>query len=118
MPQNSRRIIAAALVVLIAAASFYAGRQQAPTIEVKFENERVKVSASHTPPGGRRESYVRPTDQLIVFLDDAQYEAVADGTSRQQQRRAGEVIWHAKGEVAPTLLNKGAAYRNLIIVLK
>ncbi|MEJ7714083.1 MAG: hypothetical protein WKF84_30610 [Pyrinomonadaceae bacterium] len=78
----------------------------------------MAVSQSLTPKDGRRDSYVRPTDQLIIFLDDAQYEAVENGVARARQRKAGEVIWHSKGENAPTLLNKGEAYRNLVVALK
>lgn len=113
-----RRIIVAVGIGLVATVSFYAGRQSIPKISVKLDNARVTVSESHTPREGRRESYVRLTDQLIVFLDDAQYEAIENGAPRERKRSAGDVVWHAKGEVAPTLLNKGAAYRNLIIALK
>lgn len=118
MKQYERRIVAATGLILMAAISFYAGRQSAPTIKVKLENARVTVSESLTPPAGRRESYVRPTDQLIIFLDDAHYEAVENGKAQARQRSAGDVVWHARGETAPLLVNKGEAYRNLIVALK
>ncbi len=119
MKQKHRRVVAVIGMVLVAAASFYAGTQKSvPVIEVKLDNARATVSESLTPDGGRRDSYVRPTDQLIIFLDDAQYEAIENGVARARQRKAGDVIWHSKGETAPTLLNKGEAYRNLIIALK
>jgi hypothetical protein len=119
MKQKYRRVVAMTGVILVAVASFYAGTQKSvPVIKVKLDNARVTVSESLTPGGGQRDSYVRPTDQLIIFLDDAQYEAVENGVAHARQRKAGEVIWHSKGETAPTLLNKGEAYRNLIIALK
>ena len=115
----SKRLFAAVVLLLAAAMSFYAGHQSVPTMTEKLDNARITVTESLTPAGGRRESYTRPTDQLIVFLDDAQYEAVdAAGKATQRQRKSGDIVWHTKGETAPLLLNKGKAYRNLIIALK
>ncbi|MEJ7616374.1 MAG: hypothetical protein WKF30_05250 [Pyrinomonadaceae bacterium] len=78
----------------------------------------MTVSSSLTPRAGRRESYVRPTDQLIIFLDDAHYEAVENGAAHTRKRSAGDAVWHTQGEVAPLLINKGKAYRNLIVAFK
>jgi hypothetical protein len=106
-------------LIFTAAFSFYAGRQTAPSMVVKLDNSRVTVTESTTPAGGKRESYVRGTDQVLVFLDDAQYEAIDEkGNATKRSRKAGEVIWHTKGEVAPVLVNKGNSYRNLVIALK
>lgn len=107
------------LLLLTAAFSFYAGRQSAPSMVVKLDNNRVTVTESTTPAGGRRESYTRGSDQVLIFLDDAQYEAVdGAGTVSKRSRKSGDIIWHTKGEIAPVLINKGNAYRNIIIALK
>jgi len=106
-------------LIFTAAFSFYAGRQTAPSMVVKLDNSRVTVTESTTPADGKRESYIRATDQVLVFLDDAQYEAIDEkGNTTKRSRKAGEVIWHTKGEVAPVLVNKGNSYRNLVIALK
>ena len=119
MPEKCKRPLAALAMLLALAASFHAGRQSAPTLAVKLDNARVTVTESVTPAGGARASYVRGTDQIIVFLDAAQYEAVdAAGNATARSRQSGDVVWHARGEVAPRLVNKGAAYRNLIIAIK
>ena len=107
------------VLLFTATFSFYAGRQTAPSMVVKLDNARVTVTESTTPVGGKRESYVRPSDQVLVFLDDAQYEAIDDkGNVTKRSRKAGEVIWHTKGEIAPVLVNKGKPYRNIVIALK
>ena len=116
---NSYKPFAALVLLVVSALSFYAGRQAAPSLVVKLDNPRVTITESMTPVQGKRESYVRPSDQIIVFLDDAQYEAVDDsGKPTMRNRKSGDVVWHTKGEVAPVLINKGKAYRNLIIALK
>ena len=119
MNRHLHKPLLALVLIIVSAASFYAGRQTSPQITVKLDNERVTVSESVTPQGARRETYVRPTDQLIVFLDDAKYQATdADGKTSVRERKAGEIVWHTKGEKAPLLINQGATYRNLIIALK
>ena len=116
---TGRRILGAVTVLLTAAMSFYAGRQSAPSLSVKLDNARVTVSESMTQAGGRREAYTRPTDQIIVFVDEANYESVEpSGQTMLRHRMPGEIVWHSKGEAAPLLVNKGKAYRNLIIALK
>jgi hypothetical protein len=119
MKRTMRIFLAANIFILTSALSFYAGRQSTPSMVVRLDNAKVTVTESLTPAGGRREPYVRPTDQLIIFLDDAQYEA-SDGNGEKalRSRKAGEVVWHAKGETAPLLVNSGKAYRNLIVSLK
>ena len=88
---------------------------------VKLEKPRVTVTEVTAPPGVPREPYVRPTDQVIVFLDDCSYDRVDAKTGAKQRvnRKSGEVIWHDKGEQAPTLINTGSKpYRTLVIALK
>jgi hypothetical protein len=119
MRNINKRLFMALILLLTAAFSFYAGRQSAPSMVVKLDNPRVTVMESTTPLGGRRESYTRGSDQILVFLDDAQYEAVdAAGNVSKRSRKSGEIVWHTKGEIAPVLINKGNAYRNLVIALK
>lgn len=116
---NFRKLLATLVLLLACALSFYAGRQSSPALVVKLDNARITVTESTTPVSGKRESYVRASDQLIVFLDDAQYEAVDEnGKPSLRNRKSGDVVWHTKGEVAPVLRNRGKAYRNLIIALK
>jgi hypothetical protein len=91
-----------------------------PTV-VKLENAKVRVSEVTYNPGAPRERYIRPTDQVIVFLDDCKYERKDSTTGEKtiRTRKAGEVIWHDKGEDAPVLTNLGAKpYRSLTIELK
>ncbi len=86
--------------------------------QVKFENRKVSVKEVVYEPGVARERYIRATDQLIVFLDDCQYERT-DSTTHEKTvrtRKSGDVIWHDKGEDAPVLKNLGkTAYRTLTV---
>jgi hypothetical protein len=119
MKKNLRIGFATVVMLLVSALSFYAGRQSAPKMAVKLDNARVTVTESLTPVGGKREPYVRPTDQLLIFLDDAEYEAIdASGQKTLRTRKSGDIVWHTKGEQAPLLVNTGKAYRNLIVVPK
>lgn len=89
--------------------------------EVRLENQKVKVSMVTYEPGVPRERYIRPTDQIIVFMDDCKYERKdsATGEKTVRQRKSGDVIWHDKGEDAPVLTNLGTkAYRTMVIELK
>ena len=93
----------------------------AVTAHEKLSNSRVKVSEVVYQPGTPRERYIRPTDQLIVFLDDCRYQRVdsATGEKTVRERKSGEVIFHHKGEDAPVLTNLGAKpYRTLVIELR
>ena len=88
---------------------------------VKLENDRVKISEVLYQPGVPRERYIRPTDQVIVFLDESRYERIDSQTKEKtiRQRKPGEVIWHDKGEDAPVLTNLGKTpYRTLVIEIK
>lgn len=84
-------------------------------------NKRVNVVETTYLPGVPRERHTRATDQVIVFLDNCKYSRKdsATGEVTTRERKAGEVIWHDKGEDAPVLTNLGAApYRTLTIELK
>ena len=97
-----------------------AGLAQLPR-KVTLENARVQVTEVTYLPGVPRERHIRATDQVIVFLDDCKYERVDSKTKERtvRERKAGEVIWHDKGEDAPVLKNLGSKpYRTLVIALK
>ena len=88
---------------------------------VLLENARVRVTEVTYLPGGPRDRYIRPTDQVIVFLEDCRYERIDSKTGEKtvRERKAGEVIWHDRGEDAPVLINVGSKpYRTLTIELK
>ena len=89
--------------------------------KVRFENDKVRVVEIDYRPGVPRPRYTRPTDQVIVFLDDCAYERTDSKTGAKEirHRKAGDTIWHNRGEDAPVLVNTGAAtYRTLVIELK
>ncbi len=90
-------------------------------VTVKMENVRARVKEMVYEPGVPRERHIRATDQVIVFLDDCRYERTDSKTGEKtvRERKAGDVIWHDRGEDAPRLVNAGArAYRTLVIELK
>lgn len=87
----------------------------------KLENSKVRVTEAIFEPGKPRDRYIRPTDQVIVFLDDSRYQRIDSTTGEKtiRERKSGEVIWHDKGEDAPVLTNLGTKpYRTLVIELK
>ena len=114
-------ILTAVLSSSLTCLAFWAAGMAKLQSTVKLENKRVKVTEVVYEPGVRRERYIRPTDQVIVFLDDSRYERTDSKTHEKtvRERKAGEVIWHDKGEDAPVLINlKRKAYRTLVIELK
>src|SRR5712692_5268149 len=96
------------------------GALSGPQTKVLLDNARVTVTEVTMAPGVRREPYTRPTDQIIVFIDNASYEATdSDGKKQARRRAAGEIVWHNKGEAAPLLVNTGQKpYRNLVVTFK
>ncbi|MEO6724179.1 MAG: hypothetical protein ABIP14_02665 [Blastocatellia bacterium] len=117
--------LAVAIAVVLFAAGLSTGLAiagkiaTAPEPKVLLDNPRVTVTEMTMSADARREGYKRPTDQIIVFLDPASYEATdTQGQKQVKQRQSGEIVWHNKGEDAPLLVNKGKPYRNLIIALK
>ena len=92
-----------------------------PDWKTVLENARVRVSEVVHEPGVPRERYIRPTDQVIVFLDDCRYQRIDSKTGERtvRERKSGDTIWHDKGEDAPVLINAGLKpYRTLVIELK
>ena len=118
----NRSLIMTALVssALTWLAVWTAGGAALPS-KVLLENAKVRVTQVTSPAGAVRERGVRATDQLIVFFDDCRYERIdpATGAKTVRERKAGDVIWHDKGEDAPQLTNAGAKpYRQIVVELK
>ena len=109
--------ILAALLALPLAVSPQNPAQSKP----QLENDKVKITELVYQPGVARQRYIRPTDQVIVFLDDCKYQRTDSQTGEKtvRERKAGETIFHNKGEDAPVLINLGSKpYRTLVIELK
>lgn len=114
-------VLTAILSCLTTSLAFWAMGMANQSTTVKLDNARVKVSEVVHEPGVARERYTRPTDQVIVFLDESRYERTDSQTKEKtiRERKSGDVIWHDKGEDAPVLVNLGTrAYRTLVIELK
>lgn len=115
-----RKIVWTAVIASLATAAVMQSihAQEAATRRTVLENPRVEVIERSIPPGGERIPYVRPSDQVIVFLNDAEYERIdaESGETIVRRRKGGDVIWHDKGENAPKLVNVGdEPFRSLII---
>lgn len=105
----------------LASAQVRARAAEPVTKEDVLENERVTVTDRVIPDGGVREPFTRETDQVIVFLHDCAYDRIdaETGESSRRTRKAGETLWHFKGELAPRLVNRtGGPLRSLVIALK
>ena len=55
------------------------------TRAVLLENVRVEVTERVMDPGAVRETQIRPTDQVIVFLNEAEYERVDPDTGEKTE---------------------------------
>jgi hypothetical protein len=74
-----------------------------------FDNPRVTVREIVLAPGSARAARPRPTDEVVLFPEEAHYQATeANGKVSPRDRKAGQVVWHQKGEQAPTLSNPNA----------
>ena len=107
--------------LILLPALFDANMKAQQPMKVTLENEKVRITEVTYQPGKPRERYIRPTDQVIVFLDNCKYQRTDSKTGEKtvRERKAGEVIWHDKGEDAPVLINlRSKGYRTLVIELK
>jgi hypothetical protein len=88
-------------------------------IKVLFDNARVSVKEVTLAPGARRPPRTRATDELVLFPEEAHYQAIeADGKKQPRDRTPGTVVFHNKGELAPTLVNTSAKvvrYYNVVL---
>ena len=113
-------LLSVALTVAALTALGWAPQDHSPGA-AKLDNARVHVTEIDYAPGQPRPRYVRPADQVVVFLDDCRYERTDSQTGAKEirERKSGDVIWHNKGEDAPVLKNLGAKpYRTLVIEVK
>ena len=119
-----RKMIASALIssaITLCAVYLFGAPAGEPDYKTLLENARVEVIERIVAPGGERVPYIRETDQVIVFLNDTKYERIdaATGEKTVRSRKAGEVIWHFKGENAPKLVNVDSEpFRSLVIAIK
>jgi hypothetical protein len=88
-----------------------AGPDAAPEAGVKvvFDNARVTVKEVTMAPGASRPPRTRPTDEVVLFPEESHYQAIdAAGKKQPRDRAPGAVVFHTKGELAPTLVNTSA----------
>jgi hypothetical protein len=79
-----------------------------PAAKVTFDNPRVTVKEITLAPGASRPTRTRETDELVLFYAESHYQAITpEGKKERRDRQPGTVVWHKKGEVAPTLVNHG-----------
>ena len=113
-------LTAAVSSALTLAAVYSLGFAALPS-RVLLDNARARVKEVTYLPGVPRDRYIRPTDQIIVFLDDCKYERTDSKTGEKimRERKSGEILWHDRAEDAPVLTNAGSKpYRTLTIELK
>jgi len=105
----------------LCAVYLFAAPAAEPAYKMVLENARVEVTERIVAPGGERVPFTRETDQVIVFLNDTKYERIDAGSGERtvRSRKAGEAIWHFKGENAPKLVNVDSEpFRSLVIAIK
>jgi hypothetical protein len=108
------RLVCGAVAIFLAgfgtAFAVGANKTPAPQAEIKelLDNPRITVRTVTMAPGAQREGRPRPTDELVLFYEEAHYQATdADGKVSRRDRKPGTAVWHSKGELAPTLSNPG-----------
>jgi len=114
-------VLSAAISCALTLAAVWSYGWAALPSKVALENAHVRVTEVTYNPGMPRERSIRPSNQIIVFLDDCRYERTDSVTHEKtiRERKSGDVIWHDKGEDAPQLINLGSQpYRTLVIELK
>jgi hypothetical protein len=103
-------LFASGFATAVAVGASKPATKSATPAEVKdlFDNPRVTVRSITMPPGTERAGRTRPTDEVVLFFEAAQYQATdAAGKVSPRDRAPGTVVWHQKGEIAPTLSNPG-----------
>jgi quercetin dioxygenase-like cupin family protein len=93
---SRKRTLALSLTVLLAGATG-AQRAPAPSVvsKVEFENEFVRIERVTIPVGFKSPLHTHPRPSVEVFLtDDHVREALPNGTSKDYQSKAGDVVWN------------------------
>jgi hypothetical protein len=113
-------VFAAGLLAGLALAGTGAAPAADPAAKITFDNPRVTVKEITLAPGGKRAGRTRETDELVLFHAESHYQAVDDaGKIEARDRAPGAVVWHKRGERAPTLVNPGkTAVRYYSIAIK
>ena len=114
-------VLSAAISSALTFAAIWSVGWAALPSKIALENAHVRVRQITYDPGVARERFTRPTDEVIVFLDDCRYQRTDSATHEKtiRERKSGDVIWHNKGEDAPVLINLGSKpYRTLVIEMK
>jgi quercetin dioxygenase-like cupin family protein len=62
-------------------------------LQVKFENDRVRVLELRLRPGEREKQHTHPQYVLYALTDYRVRNTKADGTTQTFDRRAGDVFW-------------------------
>jgi hypothetical protein len=76
------------------------------TVKVTLDNADVTVNEILMAPGAQRPARTRPSNELVFFCEEAHYQAIdAQGKKESRDRVPGAVVFHKKGELAPTLVN-------------
>ena len=112
--------VSSALTALALVMLGWTPSQQVPGA-IKLDNARVRISEIDYAVNQPRPRYTRPTDQVIVFLDECRYQRLdsQSGAKEIRTHKSGDVIWHNQGEDAPVLTNVGSKpYRTLVIEVK
>jgi quercetin dioxygenase-like cupin family protein len=77
----------------ICAALGHAGPAPNSGLQVKFENERVRVLELRLKPGEREKQHTHPQYVLYALTDYRVRNTKADGTTQIFDRKAGDVFW-------------------------
>jgi hypothetical protein len=62
-------------------------------LQVKFENDRVRVLELRLKPGEREKQHTHPQYVLYALTDYLVRNTKADGTTQIFERKAGDVFW-------------------------
>ena len=82
------------LVFGILGAGVACGRRSAASgLQVRFENDRVRVLELRVKPGEREAQHTHPQYVLYALTDYRVRNTSADGTAHVFDRKAGDVFW-------------------------
>jgi len=82
-----------------------------------FDNERVRVSRARMDVGAKEGFHTHGADLVVVYLSDGEVEDTAEGTTRLDHWKRGDVEFEARGSSHSTR-NLGPAVDAVIVGLK